>query len=211
MNIGHCKEKGLLKNKPRRTILKPKDDMLMEMLKLYDRRANFYSEQWQRLLPLNEMIVDRWHKAKRLGFGEGTNIYDNALVLGDVKVGKNTWIGPYTILDGSGGKLKIGDYCCISVGAQIYTHDTVKWSVSGGKAKYEKASTMVGSCVYVGPLSVITKGVKIGDHCIIGALSYVNKTLPNFSIAIGQPAKIVGQVHIKKNGEVHYEYYDTSP
>lgn len=140
---------------------------------------------------------------------EHISITGDILVLGNVKVGKNTWIGPYTILDGSGGRLTIGNYCCISVGAQIYTHDTVKWSVSGGKAKYEKASTMIGNCVYVGPLSVITKGVKIGDHCIIGALSYVSKTLPNFSIAMGQPAKIVGQVDIKKDGKVNYEYYDT--
>lgn len=209
MNIRPSKKNGC-KNITRRINLKTEDKLLTEILKLYNRRANYFSEKWQRLLPLNEMIVDRWDKAKKLGFGEGSNIYDNALVLGTVRVGKNTWIGPYTVLDGSGGKLTIGNYCCISVGAQIYTHDTVKWSVSGGKAKYDKASTVIGNCVYVGPLSVITKGVKIGNHCIIGALSYVNKTIPNFSIAMGQPAKIVGQVYIKKNGEVRYEYYDTS-
>ena len=34
------------------------------------------------------------------------------MIIGDVKVGKNTWIGPNVILDGSGG-LEIGDYVCI--------------------------------------------------------------------------------------------------
>ena len=33
--------------------------------------------------------------------------YDSVLVIGDVQVGKNTWIGPFVVLDGSGG-LEIG-------------------------------------------------------------------------------------------------------
>ena len=55
------------------------------------------------------------------------------LVIGDVKVGSHTWIGPNVILDGSGGGLEIGDYCSIDAGAQIYTHDTVMWAISGGQ------------------------------------------------------------------------------
>jgi hypothetical protein len=36
-------------------------------------------------------------------------MYDNVLVLGDVMVGRHTWIGPGCSLDGSGGDLQIGD------------------------------------------------------------------------------------------------------
>jgi acetyltransferase-like isoleucine patch superfamily enzyme len=187
--------------------VKLKEEMLRKILELYDQRADLFLEKWQRLLPLNEMIIDRWVKAKRLGFGDGTNIYDNALVLGNVKVGKNTWIGPFTVLDGSGGGLTIGDYCCISVGVQIYTHDTVRWAVSGGKVNYEKSPTRIGNCVYVGPLSVITKGIEIGDHCIISAFSYVDKKIPDFSIVRGQPGKIVGRVELKEDGGVSYNYF----
>ena len=59
-------------------------------------------------------------------------MYDNVLVLGDVIVGRNTWIGPGCILDGSGGGLEIGDWCSISAGVQIYTHNTVNRSISLG-------------------------------------------------------------------------------
>jgi acetyltransferase-like isoleucine patch superfamily enzyme len=179
-----------------------------KLLELYDSRGAFFLEKWKRLLPFNEMIIDRWEKSKKLGFEQGASIYDSSLVIGEVKVGKQTWIGPFTILDGSGGGLTIGNYCSVSVGTQIYTHDTVKWAVSGGKAESEKAPTTIGNCVYIGPLGVITKGVKIGDHCIIGAFSYVNREIPDFSIAIGQPAKIVGRVRLKENGDVGYEYFD---
>ncbi len=183
------------------------EKLFRHLLDLYDSRGAFFLKKWKRLLPLNEMIIDRWKKGEKLGFGEGTSIYDSALVFGEVKVGKHAWIGPYTIIDGSGGELVIGDYCSISVGVQIYTHDNVKWTVSGGKIKHEKAPTKIGSCTYIGPLAVITKGVRVGDHCIIGAFSYVDKEIPDFSIVRGQPAKIVGRVELREDGEVNYEYF----
>ena len=109
-------------------------------------------------LPFGDYIVDRWEKAKNLGFGEGSSIYDSAIVIGDVKVGKNTWIGPFTVLDGTGG-LEIGDTCSISAGVQIYTHDTVEWAISGGKHPKEQAPVQIGNRCYIGPNSIISKGV----------------------------------------------------
>jgi len=35
--------------------------------------------------------------------------------------------------------------------------------------------------------------VTIGKHCIIGALSVVNKDIPSYSVAVGSPAKVVKQ------------------
>ena len=99
-------------------------------------------QKWNRVLPFNEEITDRWEKAKYLKFGVDTSIYDSSVVIGDVKVGENTWIGPFTILDGSGG-LTICSFCSICVGVQIYTHDTVKWALSGGKAEYEYSPTRI--------------------------------------------------------------------
>jgi carbonic anhydrase/acetyltransferase-like protein (isoleucine patch superfamily) len=128
-------------------------------------------EKWERLLPFNGMLIDRWDKARRLGFGEGTTIYNSALVFGDVKVGKVTWIGPFTIIEGSGGGIVIGDYCSIATGVQIYTHDTIKWALSGGKADYKHAPVKIGDCCYIAPNTIIIKGIKIGNHCMIGANS----------------------------------------
>jgi len=189
--------------------MEKEEGIFKNLLELYENRANFFMKEWHRLLPFNEMIIDRWQKAKRLGFGEGSSIYDNALVFGDVKVGKLTWIGPFTILEGSGGGIVIGDYCSISTGVQIYTHDSVKWAISGGKFGYEKAPTCIGNCVYIGPLSIITKGVKIGNHCIIGAFSYVDKDIDDFSIVRGQPAKIVGRIKFVEGGKIEYDYFNT--
>uniref|UniRef100_A0A7C2P0R8 Acyltransferase n=1 Tax=candidate division WOR-3 bacterium TaxID=2052148 RepID=A0A7C2P0R8_UNCW3 len=163
-------------------------------------------QKWKRDLPLEELLFDRWERAKQLGFGEGTSIYHNSYVYGDVKVGKYTWIGPFTILDGTGG-LEIGDYCNISAGVQIYTHDTVKWALSGGKAEYERMPVKIGNCCYIGPLSVITKGVEIGDNSLIGAFSLVNKNIPRNSIALGIPAKVVGKVEISEEGDVKLIYF----
>ena len=89
-------------------------------------------KRWARCLPFNEELFDRWERAKYLGFGRGSSIYDSAIVLGPVKVGENTWVGPFVVLDGSGG-LSIGSYCSISAGVQIYSHDSVDWAISGGK------------------------------------------------------------------------------
>lgn len=145
---------------------------------------------WNRSLPFGDYIVDRWQKARDLGFGEGSSIYDSALVLGDVQVGKNTWIGPFTVLDGSGG-LEIGDNCSISAGVQIYTHDTVKWATSGGLEQAERALVRIGHNCYIGPQTIISKGISIGVGCVIGANSLVNQNIPDHSRAWGTPVKII--------------------
>ena len=48
----------------------------------------------QRSLPFQDALSDRWERARRLGFGEGSSIYNSAAVFGDVRVGRKTWIGP---------------------------------------------------------------------------------------------------------------------
>ncbi|MDD2696649.1 MAG: acyltransferase [Candidatus Pacebacteria bacterium] len=166
------------------------------------------TKKWKRSLPLEEELFDRWERAKYLKFGKKTSIYQLSYVYGDVKVGKNTWIGPFTILDGSGG-LRIGDNCSISCGVQIYSHDTVKWAVSGGKVKYEYRKTKIGDCCFIGPQSVILRGVSIGSHSIVAASSFVSKDVPPFSIVAGIPAKVIGKVVIKKE-KVKLNYFSSS-
>jgi acetyltransferase-like isoleucine patch superfamily enzyme len=177
------------------------DKLLKSFIGLNSRLRSAMRERWQRDLPFEELLFDRWERAKSLGFGEGANIYHNSYVYGDVKVGKNTWIGPYTLLDGSGG-LEIGDYCSISAGVHIYTHDTVKWALSGGEAEYEHAPVKIGNCCYIGSQTVVNKGITIGDHCVVGACSFVNGDLPSYTIAFGVPCRHVGRVEIDSSGDV---------
>ncbi len=152
-------------------------------------RRQWIKEKFNRKVSYGDLFTDRWETAKFLGFGEGSSVYDNVLVLGEVKVGSKTWIGPNVILDGSGG-LEIGSNCSISAGVQIYSHDSVQWAVSE-TANIEKEKTVIGNHVYIGPNSVIKKGVRIGSRVIIGTMSYVDKDIPNDSKAYGVPVKIL--------------------
>lgn len=135
-------------------------------------------DEFDRHVSIQDLLSDRWETAKFYGFGEGTSCYNNVLILGDVKVGKNTWIGPNVILDGSGG-LEIGDYVSISAGVQIYSHHTVDWSISLGTEPVKMESTKVGDGVYLGPNSIIQMGTSIGEKAVVGAMSLVNRDIPS--------------------------------
>jgi acetyltransferase-like isoleucine patch superfamily enzyme len=166
-------------------------ELLEELRALLAQEVVSVQERWQRSLPFGDYIVDRWAKAKALGFGDGTSVYDSSLILGQVRIGRDTWVGPFTVLDGSGG-LDIGDNCSIGAGVQIYTHDAVAWATSGGLAPVERAPVRIGSRCYIGPNSVVSRGVTIGDGCVIGANSLVNRDIPPGAKAWGTPARIVG-------------------
>jgi acetyltransferase-like isoleucine patch superfamily enzyme len=176
-----------------------RERLTRELVEIFQELREQRMRNWKRVLPTGDEISDRWEKAKYLGFGEGTSIYDSSLVIGDVKVGKHTWIGPFTILDGSGG-LEIGDYCSIAAGAQIYSHETILWALSGGKMEYSRAKTVIGNCCYIGPNTVVSKGIKIGNHCLVGADSVIGKNLKSYTIAAGSPCKILGQVQLNEKG-----------
>lgn len=182
------------------------DEFYSNLISVHKKQRDEIKKKWDRVLPFNELISDRWEKAQFLNGLSGSSIYDNSYIFGKVSIGKNTWIGPYTILDGSGGKLSIGNFCSISSGVQIYTHNTVKWAVSGGKGDYEKKSIRIGDNCYIGPNSVISMGCSIGKGSVIGTLSFVNTKIPPYSIAFGAPAKIVGKVKVKGKN-VEFEYF----
>jgi acetyltransferase-like isoleucine patch superfamily enzyme len=150
-------------------------------------------ERFQRSLPFADAMFDRWERARRLGFGEGTSIYESACVFGDVAVGRHVWIGPWVMLDGSGG-LTIGDHVSLSAGVQIYTHDTVHWALSGGVMPPRRAPVAIGDRVYVGSQSVIAQGVTIGRKCVISANSLVIDDVPEATIVGGVPAAPIGRV-----------------
>lgn len=165
-----------------------------------------FLKNFDRSLPLADTLLDRWERAVKLGFGKETSIYDSSLVFGEVKVGANCWIGPFTIMDGSGG-LELGDYCTVAAGVQIYTHDNVKQTLSAGKFPIERTPVHIGSNVYIAPNAIIVKGVTIGSFSVIGANSLVNKDIPSHSIAIGQPAKVVGKIEMGTEGEILFNYF----
>lgn len=167
------------------------DSLLVQLQSFWRSRRREVAAQWNRSLPLADYVVDRWEKARELGFGEGTSCYDSVLVIGDVRVGTNTWIGPFVVLDGSGA-LSIGSNCSISAGVQIYSHDTVQWAITGGQAPYEYGATVIEDHCYIGPHAVVARGVRIGKGSIVGAHSLVTRDVPAGCTAMGSPARVTG-------------------
>lgn len=147
-------------------------------------------DRFDRHVSLPDLVFDRWDTARFYGFGEGTSCYNNVLILGDVRVGKNCWIGPNVVLDGSGG-LDIGDHCSISAGVQIYSHHTVERATSLGQAAIDKQATSIGNGVYLGPGSIVQMGCMVGDRSIIGALTMVNRDVPADHRCYGVPGRIL--------------------
>jgi carbonic anhydrase/acetyltransferase-like protein (isoleucine patch superfamily) len=158
------------------------------------RREQLLREQFERSLPFGDGFGDRWERARRLGFGPEASIYDSSVVIGDVFVGAHTWVGPFTVLDGSGGGLRIGEYCSISSGVHIYTHDTVRWALSRGAEERRTAPVAVGDACYIGSQSVVAAGVTIGTQCVVGANSFVDKAVPDRTVVAGTPARPIGRV-----------------
>jgi acetyltransferase-like isoleucine patch superfamily enzyme len=181
------------------------DSLESELRRLEERLRGSMRADWDRTLPFDELISDRWARAQQLGFGERSSIYALSYVYGSVNVGRDVWIGPYTLLDGSGG-LAIGDGATVSAGVHIYSHDTVIRTLSGGSDPIHRAPVAIGDHTYIGAGTVVAKGVTIGHHVVIGAMSFVNRDIPPLTIAAGTPCRPIGRVEIGSDGTVGLRY-----
>jgi acetyltransferase-like isoleucine patch superfamily enzyme len=126
---------------------------------------------------------------------------EHAWVVGEPVVGAGTWIGAFTVLDGSGG-LRIGDGCDISSGAQIYTHSTARRCVSGRRhEQVDRQPVTIGDRVFIGANAVVNMGVTIGDESVVGAGAVVTRDVPARTVVAGVPARVVARVEIDDAGE----------
>lgn len=108
----------------------------LEFAELFEKymsnKRNEMKEKYNRVLPSGELIFNRFDKAKYIKCGKNTSVYDTSVVMGDVEIGDNVWVGPYTLLEGINAKLKIGDFVSIDSGVMIYTHDSTDCYLRGG-------------------------------------------------------------------------------
>lgn len=186
--------------------LNPAQRAFFEQLKeVHGQLDTAFLEELNRSVSFGDLFVDRWERASKLGFGDRTNIYDSSLVIGEVKIGSDCWIGPYTILDGS-GELEIGNFSTISAGVHIYTHDNLKSTLSSGKFPIERKKVTIGNNTYLAPNVIVSKGVVLGNFCVAAAGSFVNKSFADFSIIAGVPAKQIGIVKMQEE-VIQFEYF----
>lgn len=170
-------------------------------------RRDEMREKYNRVLPSGELIFNRFDKANYLNCGKNSSVHDTCAVYGGgVCIGSNVWVGPYTILEGSNADLTIGDFVSIDAGVMIYTHDSTKYYVSGGKNPFDKGPVTIKNNTVIGTMSMVGCNVTIGEHCVIGAHSFVNQDVPDFSIAAGVPARVIGKVILNEKG-VDFEYF----
>jgi acetyltransferase-like isoleucine patch superfamily enzyme len=181
------------------------DSLEEDLSAIYVRLRAAAQERFDRDLPLPDLLTDRWERARNLGFGEGSSIYQSAYVYGDVKVGTGTWIGPLVLLDGSGG-LTIGSGCDVSAGVQIYSHDTVERVLSEGRAGVAMAPVQIGDHCHIGAGAIVLKGVTIGHHSVVGASAFVSKDVAPYTVVAGIPARAIGRVEVSTEGLVSLVY-----
>lgn len=187
--------------------LSNKEKELFDLLKSIRNKLDIFThEKFKRINPFNENLIDWKTKGVQIFGKKNITIYDSSSVVGDVEIGKDTWIGPFTALDGTGG-LKIGSNCSISSKVDIVSHDTIKWALSAGKAPYDYAPIIIGDNCFIGTGATICKGVTIGNHSLIAAGAVVNKSFPSFSIIGGIPAKKIGEVSLIKD-KVNLKYFN---
>ncbi len=113
-----------------------------------------------------------------------------------------SYIGDYTVVINS----IIGKFTSISWGVTIgpeehdyrrVTNHSFLYSLKSFQLVSEKhyspfeKECRIGNDVWIGCNSTILRGVTIGDGAVIGANSLVNKSIPPYAIAVGNPAKII--------------------
>ena len=183
------------------------DDFAAALEAFLAQRRDELKTKYDRVLPTGELLFNRFDKARYLSMGKNSSVYDTSVVMGDITVGDNVWIGPYTLLEGIHGKVTIGNFVSINTGVIICTHDSTKHYLSGGIDPFQKGDVSIGSNTVVGSMSMICCGVNIGKHCLIGANSLVSQSVEDYTIVAGTPAKPIGRVEIRPDGSVELLYH----
>lgn len=114
-------------------------------------------------------------------------------------VGKHVFIGEYVRMDiWHADLIYIDDYAHITSGCRILCHqrDLTGYCVGDNAAdlKYRIGEVHIGKGVMLGMETMVMPGVTIGDGAIVGARSVVTKDIPPYTIAVGNPAKVIKQI-----------------
>lgn len=133
---------------------------------------------------------------------ESAFIHPNATVTGNVIIGKDVYIGPGAAIRGDWGAIVIKDGCNVQENCTLHMFPGVTVTLHEGAHIGHGAiihGAQVGKNSLVGMNAVVMDNAVIGDECVVGALCFVSaeKIIPNRSVVVGNPAKIVKEVSDK--------------
>lgn len=128
--------------------------------------------------------------------GDNTHI-DDFVVLetrrgGSIKIGSNSGINAFSVVYGAGGvtignNTRIASHTVIVASNHMFDDRTKNIYEQG----VSKKGIVIGNDVWVGAGVRILDGVHIGDHSVIGAGSVVTRDIPENSVAVGVPARVM--------------------
>ena len=114
-----------------------------------------------------------FHSGKDISIGDNSGIGINAKLEGTVEIGKNVMMGPDVI---------------VLTRNHEFVRTDIPMLLQGHK---ESKPVKIGDDVWIGTRVIILPGVKIGNGVIIGAGAVLTKDVPDWAIAVGNPARIV--------------------
>ena len=144
----------------------------------------------------NCVIDGRGASEEGIIFEDNVLINRNCMILaktGSIRIQKRTSLGANSVIVSMSG-IDIGEAvltagnCYISAG--LYKFDDLETPVMDQTA-YSKGPIIIGKNSWFGTGVIILDGVTIGEGVVVGAASMVNKDLPDYTIAVGSPAKVV--------------------
>lgn len=130
---------------------------------------------------------------------ESAFVHPQAVVTGQVVIGKDVYIGPGCVLRGDWGRIIISDGCNVQENCTVHMFPGVtvllRESAHIGHGAIIHGATIGVNCL-VGMNAVIMDEVELGDECIVGALSFIRQgeKIPARSLVAGNPARIIKQV-----------------
>ena len=108
---------------------------------------------------------------------------------GNIRIGRNACISPYTVIYGAGPGVFIGDDFDCGPGVGIFSSRS--YFDKDGVQRHVFGKVEIGNNVVIYANAVISPGVKIGDRAIIAAGAVVNNDIPADTMVGGAPAKII--------------------
>ncbi|HLV15742.1 MAG TPA: transferase hexapeptide repeat family protein [Xanthomarina sp.] len=130
---------------------------------------------------------------------ESSFVHPQAAVTGNVIIGKNCYIGPGAAIRGDWGQIILEDGVNVQENCTVHMFPgksiVLKESAHVGHGAVIHGANLGRNCL-IGMNSVIMDDAEIGDECIVGAMAFVKAEtkIPNRSLVVGNPAKVVKQV-----------------